>query len=202
MYMYSAVRLSGAWLKKKYYYYYYYLRQLKVVARSLSTSAACYSRLLFFSIHWSSSRSPVLPSHGSAALLAGSIPRYGSVSSYVHHTLHVHWLPLQQRILYRLFLSSGKASWVQPLATYAPTLLSLLLLRVAQPSVPLLGVTSWFHLPALLLCSAKHSLLLVQQRGMTCHLSFAYLLVFTRLPSMPYWTLFSMIRPGFRSASE
>ena len=49
---------------------------------------------------------------------------------------------------------------------------------------------------ALLLCSAEHSLLLVQQRGMSCHLSFACLLVFTRLPSTPYWRLFSMIRPG------
>src|ERR1043165_9124401 len=85
-------------------------------------------------------------------------------------------------------LSSCKASWVQLLATYAPSLLSLRLLRVAQPSVPLLGVTFWFHLLALLLCSAEHSLLLVQQRGLTCqcHLSFAYLLMFTRLPFTPY----------------
>ena len=37
-------------------------------------------------------------------------------------------------------LSSGKASWVQLLASYAPSLLSLLWLQVAQPSVPLLGV--------------------------------------------------------------
>src|ERR1043165_3345304 len=65
-----------------------------------------------------------------------------------------------------------------------------------SPFVPLLGVTSLFHLPALLLCSAEHSLSLVQQRGMTFHLSFAYLLVFTRLPSTPYGRLFSMIRPG------
>ena len=56
-------------------------------------------------------------------------------------------------------LSFGKASWVQLLATYVPPLLSLPLLLVAQPSVPLLGVTFWFHLPALLLCSAEHSLL-------------------------------------------
>ena len=41
-----------------------------------------------------------LRSHWSAARLVGSIPRYGSVSSYMHHTLH--WLPLRQRILYRL----------------------------------------------------------------------------------------------------
>ena len=93
-------------------------------------------------------------------------------------------------------LSSGKASWVQLLATCAPSSLSLRLLLVAQPSVPLLGVTSWFHMPALLLCSTEHSLLLVQQRGMSCHLSFGYLLAFTRLPSTPIWRLFCMIRPG------
>ena len=36
----------------------------------------------------------------SAARLVGSIPRYGSVSSYMHHILH--WLPHRHRILYRL----------------------------------------------------------------------------------------------------
>src|SRR5688572_19028767 len=60
------------------------------------------------------------------------------------------------------------------------------LVLVAQPSVTLLGVTFRFHLPPLLLCSAEHSLSLVQQHGMTCHLSFAFLLVFTRHPFTPY----------------
>src|SRR5688572_6004831 len=36
----------------------------------------------------------------SAARLVGCIPRYGRVSSYMHHILH--WLPLRHRILYRL----------------------------------------------------------------------------------------------------
>ena len=119
----------------------------------------------------------------SAARLVGSIPRCGSVSSYMHHTLH--WLPLRQRILYRL-CSLVWQSVLGSAPRYLCTIFTLFFsLRVAQPSVPLLGVTSSFHMPALLLCSAEHSLLLVQQRGMSCHLSFGYLLAFTRLPSTP-----------------
>lgn len=90
---------------------FYHLRQLRVVARSLSASAAstlvhafvC-SRLDYCSSLYTglpqvrlSSLERVLRS---AARLVGSIPRYGSVSSYMHHTLH--WLPLRQRIQYRL----------------------------------------------------------------------------------------------------
>src|SRR5688572_9382323 len=90
---------------------FYHLRQLRVVARSLSTSAAstlihafvC-SRLDYCSslytglpqVHLSSIERVLR----SAARLVGSIPRYGSVSSYMHHILH--WLPLRHRILYRL----------------------------------------------------------------------------------------------------
>jgi len=81
-------------------------------------------------------------------------------------------------------LLSGNVSWVQLLAIYALSLLYLLLSQVAQPSVPLLGVTFWSLLPALLLSSAEHSLSLVQQRGMTYHPSFAYPLVLILLPSM------------------
>ena len=90
---------------------FYHLRQLRVVARSLSTSAAstlihafvC-SRLDYCSSLYTGLPQVRLSSlervFRSAARLVGSIPRYGSVSSYMHHTLH--WLPLRQRILYRL----------------------------------------------------------------------------------------------------
>src|SRR6218665_2922680 len=37
---------------------------------------------------------------GYAAHLIGHIPKYASVSAYVHDVLH--WLPLSQRILYRI----------------------------------------------------------------------------------------------------
>src|SRR5688572_3644998 len=61
-------------------------------------------RLLFLSLHWSSSSPWHLSSIErvlrSAARLVGSIPRYGSLSSYMHHIFH--WLPLRHRILYRL----------------------------------------------------------------------------------------------------
>ena len=90
---------------------FYQLRQLRVIARSLSTSSAstlihafvC-SRLDYCSslytglpqVHLSS----IVRVLRSAARLVGSIPRYGSVSSYMHHILH--WLPLRHHILYRL----------------------------------------------------------------------------------------------------
>src|SRR5688572_12340120 len=90
---------------------FYQLRQLRVIARSLSTSSAstlihafvC-SRLDYCSslytglpqVHLSSIERVLR----SAGRLVGSIPRYGSVSSYMHHTLH--WLPLRHRFLYRL----------------------------------------------------------------------------------------------------
>ena len=123
---------------------FYHLRQLRVVARSLSTSAAstlvhafvC-SRLDYCSSLYTglpqvnlSSLERVLRS---AARLVGSIPRYGSVSSYMHHTLH--WLPLRQRVMYRLC----SLVWQSVLGTaplfFSPSLLSLRLSWVAQPSV-------------------------------------------------------------------
>src|SRR5678816_4153842 len=83
---------------------FYHLRQLRVVARSLSTSAAstlihafvC-SRLDYCSSLYTGLPQVRLSSlervFRSAALLVGSIPRYGSVSSYMHHTCLLYTSP-------------------------------------------------------------------------------------------------------------
>src|SRR3984885_10081425 len=90
---------------------YYQLRQLRVVARSLSSSSAsalvhafvC-SRLDYCSALYVGLPQLCLNSLTrvlrSAARLVGGIPRHGHVSSYMLDDLH--WLPLLQRIFYRL----------------------------------------------------------------------------------------------------
>src|SRR6218665_73687 len=89
---------------------YYQLRQLLVVSRSLSCSAAaalihafvisrldhCSSILVGLPLTLTARLDRVLRC---AAPLIGRIPKYGSVSAYMRDTLH--WLPIAQRISYR-----------------------------------------------------------------------------------------------------
>lgn len=90
---------------------YYQLRQLRVVSRSLSCSAAaalvhafvtsrldhCSSILAGLPLAQTARLDRVLRC---AARLIGRIPKYGSVSAYMRDTLH--WLPIAQRICYRI----------------------------------------------------------------------------------------------------
>src|SRR6218665_1782369 len=90
---------------------YYQLRQLRVVSRSLSCSAAaalvhafvtsrldhCSSILAGLPLSQTARLDRVLRC---AARLIGRTPKYGSVSSYMRDTLH--WLPIAQRICYRI----------------------------------------------------------------------------------------------------
>ena len=90
---------------------YYQLRQLRVVARSLSFSSASTLVHAFVCsrLDYCSSLYAGLPLFRlnyldrifrSAARLVGRIPRYGHVSKFMLDDLH--WLPLQQRIQFRL----------------------------------------------------------------------------------------------------
>src|SRR6218665_3462280 len=90
---------------------YYQLRQLRVVSRSFSFSAAaalvhafvtsrldhCSSILAGLPVPQTARLDRVLRC---AARLIGRIPKYGSVSAYMRDTLH--WLPIAQRICYRI----------------------------------------------------------------------------------------------------
>jgi len=90
---------------------YYQLRQLRIVSRSLSCSAAaalvhafvtsrldhCNSILLGLPLALTARLDQVLCC---AARLIGRIPKYASVSAYMHDMLH--WLPITQRISYRI----------------------------------------------------------------------------------------------------
>src|SRR6218665_2633127 len=90
---------------------YYQLRQLRVVSRSLSFSAAAALVHAFVTIgldHCSSILAGLPLAQTArldrvlrcAARLIGRISKYGSVSAYMRDTLH--WLPIAQRIYYRI----------------------------------------------------------------------------------------------------
>src|SRR6218665_3682290 len=90
---------------------YYQLRQLRVVMRSLSHDAAVVLVHAFVTSRIDHSCSVLvgLPLGlvgrldrvlRSAACLIGHIPKYASVSAYMRDVLH--WLPVSQRILYRI----------------------------------------------------------------------------------------------------
>src|SRR6218665_2016910 len=90
---------------------YYQLRQLRTVSRSLSHDAAailvhafvtsrldhCCSAFVGLPLTLTARLDRVLRS---AARLIGGVPKYASISGYMRDTLH--WLPIRQRILYRV----------------------------------------------------------------------------------------------------
>src|SRR6218665_2882196 len=150
---------------------YYQLRQLQVVSRSLSCSAAaalvhafltsrldhCSSTLADLPLAQTARLARVLRC---AARLIGRIPKYGSVSAYMRDTLH--WLPIAQRISYRMaVLVYGGAFLVVPPVTFVSSVDRYLVYLDAEPFVPLLLASYWCLALKLQLSSVAHSPLLV-----------------------------------------
>ena len=90
---------------------YYHLRQLRVVTRSLSSSSAStlvhafiLNRLDYCSsLYCGLPQIRLHPLEGvlrAAARLIGGVPRFGHISAFMRDVLH--WLPVQQRIHYRV----------------------------------------------------------------------------------------------------
>src|SRR6218665_2986930 len=101
---------------------YYQLRQLRVISRSLTSTATLVHAFVTSRLDYCSTLYVGLPAVrlgclerviGTAARLRGDIPRTGHVSAYMLDVLH--WLPLQQRIMLSIGAMvrwSGGVSWV------------------------------------------------------------------------------------------
>src|SRR6218665_243008 len=154
---------------------YYQLRQLRVVMRSFSHDAAVVLVHAFITSRIDHSCSVLvgllLGLIGrldrvlrSAARLIGHIPKYASVSAYMREVLH--WLPVSQRILYRI----SALVW-RSVTGCAPSYLTDLCRPVSdlasRRALRRLMVSSWFLGPALRLSSVELSLLLAPPLGMT-----------------------------------
>src|SRR6218665_2302953 len=87
-----------------------------------------------------------------AARLIGRIPKYGSVLAYMRDTLH--WLPIAQRICYRIAV------------TFVSSVDWYLVYLDAEPFVPLLPTSYWCLVLKRQLGSVAHSPLLVPPPGM------------------------------------
>src|SRR6218665_1584382 len=90
---------------------YYHLRQLRVVSRSLSSSSASTLAHAFianrldycFPFYCGLPQVRLRPLNGvlrEAARMIGGVPKFGHISDYMRDVLH--WLPVQQRIHYRI----------------------------------------------------------------------------------------------------
>src|SRR6218665_2607898 len=91
---------------------YYYLRQLRVVSRSLSSSSASTLVHAFIanrldyncsSLYCGLPQVRMQPLNGvlrAAARMTGGVPRFGHITDYMRDVFH--WLPVQQRIHYRI----------------------------------------------------------------------------------------------------
>ena len=96
--------------------------------------------------------------------LIGRIPKYGSVSTYMRDTLH--WLPIAQRISYRIAYWYGGAFLVVPLGTSASYVYRYLIYLHGEPFVLLLLASYWCLVLKLQLGSVAQSPLMVPPPGM------------------------------------
>src|SRR6218665_3245185 len=131
----------------------------------------------------------------SAARLIGHIPKYASVSAYMHDVLH--WLPVSQCILYRI----SALVW-RSITGCAPSYLTDLCRPVsdlASRRVLRLVVSFWFLGPALHLNSIELSLLLAPALGMNSLLHCAWCSGTTRLLSASFLRHFSLAVAGLRA---
>src|SRR6218665_3917224 len=96
--------------------------------------------------------------------LIGRIPKYGSVSTYMRVTLH--WLPIAQRISYRIAYWYGSAFLVVLLGTSASSVDRYLVYLDGEPFVLLLLARYWCLVLKLQLGSVSYSPLLVPPPGM------------------------------------
>src|SRR6218665_3229586 len=133
----------------------------------------------------------------SAARLIGHIPKYASVSAYTRDVLH--WLPVSQRILYRISalvwrsVTGCAPSYLTDLCRPVSDLASRRALRSSA------RVSSWFLGPALRLSSVELSLLLAPPLGMNSLLHSACYLTTTCLLSASFLRHFSLTVAGLRA---
>src|SRR6218665_3548392 len=92
---------------------FYQLRQLRVVSRSLSSSSTAtlvyafilnrldYCSSLFLGLPYVRLR-PLDGVLGAAARLIGGVPNFGHIGEFMRDRPTLHWLPVCQRILYRV----------------------------------------------------------------------------------------------------
>src|SRR6218665_2648867 len=148
---------------------YYQLRQLRVIARSLTSNAAVslVHAFVFSRLDYCSSIFVGLPGvrmeklrrvHRAAARLIGGFRKFDHISHFMRDVLH--WLPFPQRISYRI----ASLAW-RCLSGWAPSCtcicarsaaLSLHVQAVVHVG-PLLTVIWWSHSPALRQCGFVHS---------------------------------------------